>query len=149
MIDYEINDNTYAVIAVNNKTKIIEKDRVVTVDNDAYKIMDDNCKYYGSSYLGRLQAGKIILNCKYKIPILVEESNVLIFFPIKSSLEKDCCWLNPNSISNIEQDGENSVVTFKNGKKKIFDVSKYSLENQIFKSSKLESIIYRRIKKNN
>jgi len=144
MNDYEISDKTYAVIADKNKTKIIEKEKVVTIENDAYSIMDDNCKYYGSSYLGRLQAGKVILNCSYKIPILVEESRVLIFFPIKSTLDKDCCWLNPNGIYNIEQVGESSIVTFKNGKKKKFDVSKYSLENQIYKSNKLESIIYKR-----
>lgn len=145
MNEYEISDKTYAVISERNKTKIIEHDRIVIVENDAYTVMDDNCKYYGSSYLGRLQAGKIILNCSYKIPILVEESNVLVFFPIKSSLDKDCCWLNPNGINNIEQDGTNSIVTFKNGKKRKFDVSKFSLENQIYKSNKLESIIYKRI----
>ena len=27
------------------------------------------------------------------VPILVEESSCLIFFPIKSSLLKDCCWI--------------------------------------------------------
>lgn len=145
MKEYEINENTYAVISENNKTKIIEKNRVVIVDCDAYTVMDDNCKYYGSSYLGRLQAGKIILNCSYKIPILVEESNALVLFPIKSSLDKDCTWLNPNGIDNIEQTGDKSIVTFKNGKKKKFDVSKFSLENQIYKSNKLESIIFKRI----
>ena len=44
-----------------------------------------------------------MLNCSYKIPILVEESSCLIFFPIKSSLLKDCCWINLNSIKKIEK----------------------------------------------
>lgn len=147
MDNYEINEDTYAVISNQlGKTTIIEKNNDYTINNDAYNVMDENCKYYGSSYKGRLEAAKIILNCSYKLPILVEESSVLIFFPIKSSLLDDCCWINLNSIQNIEKIGNKSQVTFKNGKKMIFDVSKLSLENQIYRSSKLESIIFRRIK---
>ena len=139
-----LNDETYAVISDDKRTKIVEKNREYYINNDAYSVMDESCKYYGSTYLGRLEACKLLLNCSYKVPIIVEESNVLIFFPIKSSLDKDCCWINPNSIYNIEKIGDNAIVTFKNGKKKEFKVSKYSLENQIYKCAKLESILFRR-----
>ena len=99
---YEINEDTYAVISTDvGKTRIIEKDYDVILDNDAYKIMDESCKYYGSSYMGRVEGAKKILDCSYKLPILVEESSVLIFFPIKSSLLDDCCWINLNSIKSI------------------------------------------------
>ena len=146
MKNYEINEETYAVISKNiGKTTIIEKDNDYTIDNDAYKVMDESCKYYGSSYKGRLEAAKVLLDCSYKLPILVEESSVLIFFPIKSSLLDDCCWINLNSIYNIEKVDNKSQITFKNGKKMIFDISKLSLENQIYRSTKLESIIFKRI----
>ena len=73
MINYEINEDTYAVISESiGKTKIIEKDYDITIDDDAYKVMDDSCKYYGSSYVGRIEAAKSILNCSYKLPILVK-----------------------------------------------------------------------------
>ena len=146
MINYEINEDTYAVISESiGKTKIIEKDYDITIDDDAYKVMDDSCKYYGSSYVGRIEATKSILNCSYKLPILVEESSVLIFFPTKSSLLDDCCWININSISNIEKVDNKSLITFKNGKKMLFDISKLSIENQIYRSSKLESTIFKRL----
>ena len=146
MNNYEINEETYAVISKNvGKTEIIEKNNDYIIDNDAYKVMDDSCKYYGSSYKGRLEAAKVLLNCSYKLPILVEESSVLIFFPIKSSLLDDCCWINLNGICNIEKVDNKSQITFKNGKKIIFDISKLSLENQIYRSTKLESIIFKRI----
>lgn len=146
MKNYEINEETYAVISKDiGKTTIIEKDNDYTIDNDAYKVMDESCKYYGSSYKGRLEAAKVLLDCSYKLPILVEESSVLIFFPIKSSLLDDCCWINLNSIYNIEKVDNKSQITFKNGKKMIFDISKLSLENQIYRSTKLESIIFKRI----
>ena len=146
MNNYEINEETYAIISNNvGKTTVIEKDNNYIVNNDAYKVMDESCKYYGSSYKGRLEAAKTLLNCSYKLPIIVEESSVLIFFPIKSSLLDDCCWINLNSIYNIEKVDNKSQITFKNGKKMVFDISKLSLENQIYRSTKLESIIYKRI----
>ena len=146
MNNYEINEDTYAVISTDvGKTKIIEKDYDVILDNDAYKIMDESCKYYGSSYMGRVEGAKKILDCSYKLPILVEESSVLIFFPIKSSLLDDCCWINLNSIKSIEKVDNKTKIYFKNGKEMLFDISKLSLENQIYRSSKLESIIFKRL----
>lgn len=146
MNNYEINEETYAVIAEDlGKTKVIEKNSEYNIEKDAYKVMDESCKYYGSSYKGRIEASKVILNCSYKLPILVEESSVLIFFPIKSSLLDDCCWINLNSIRNIEKVDNKSKITFKNGREVIFDISKLSLENQIYRSSRLESIIFKRI----
>ena len=146
MNNYEINEDTYAVISTDvGKTRIIEKDYDVILDNDAYKIMDESCKYYGSSYMGRVEGAKKILDCSYKLPILVEESSVLIFFPIKSSLLDDCCWINLNSIKSIEKVDNKTKIYFKNGKEMLFDISKLSLENQIYRSSKLESIIFKRL----
>ena len=146
MNNYEINEETYAIISKDiGKTMVIEKSNDYEIDNDAYKVMDESCRYYGSSYKGRLEAAKTLLDCSYKLPILVEESSVLIFFPIKSSLLEDCCWINLNSIENIEKVNNKSKITFKNGKEMIFDISKLSLENQIYRSAKLESIIFRRI----
>lgn len=146
MEDYEINEDTYAIIAENSKkTKIIEKESEYLVDNGAYKIMDESCQYYGSSYKGRLSAAKKILECSYKLPILVEESSCLIFFPLKSSLLDDCCWVNLNSIKKVEKCDKNSKITFNNGKEIIFEISKLSLENQIYRATRLESLIKKRI----
>lgn len=146
MNNYEINEDTYAVISTDvGKTKIIEKNYDISIDNDAYKVMDESCKYYGSSYMGRVEGSKKILDCSYKLPILVEESSVLIFFPIKSSLVEDCCWINLNSIQRVEKVDNKTKIIFKNNKEMIFDISKLSIENQIYRSSKLESIIFKRL----
>ena len=143
---YEINEETFAVISKSyGRTKIIEENQDYEIENDAYKVMDESCKYYGSSYKGRIEGSKALLNCSYKLPIVVEESSVLIFFPIKSSLLEDCCWINLNSIKNIEKVDNKTKIVFKNGKEEVFDISKLSLENQIYRSSKLESIIFKRI----
>ena len=144
---YEINDETMAVIPIEyDKTKIIEKGNEYIVQKKAYTIMDDSCKYYGSTYKGRLKASKEILNCSYKLPILVEESHNIVFFPTKSSLEDDCCWINFNYIENIVKKDGNCFVIFNNGMKILFDVSKLSIENQIARSTRLSYIIDQRKK---
>ena len=146
MENYEINEDTYAIISLCvGTTKIIEKYGEQTINNDAYKVMDESCKYYGSSYKGRLTAAKSILECSYKLPILIEESSCLIFFPTKSSLLADCCWINLNSIKKTEKIGKNTKITFNNGKELIIETSKLSLDNQIYRATRLKSLIKKRI----
>ncbi len=146
MENYEINEETYAVISEYfGQTKIIEKDSEWIIESQAYKIMDESCQYYGSSYKGRLTASKKMLECSYKLPIVVEESSCLIFFPTKSSLVDDCCWINLNSIKKVEKDGKNTKIIFNNDKEIVLEISKLSIDNQIYRSTKLESLIKKRI----
>ena len=146
MDNYEISDETMAIIPIDcYKTKILEKNREYVIEKKAYNIMEDNCKYYGSTYVGRINAAKDILNCAYKLPIIVEESNSLIFFPTKSSLENDCCWINFNFVENIEKFDKKSKIYFNNNKELIFDSSKISIENQLLRSTRLGYIINQRL----
>lgn len=146
MESYELNEETYAVIGnLQGNTKIIEKDDEYIINNTAYRIMDDSCQYYGSSYSGRLKASKKILDCSYKLPILVEETSRLIFFPIKSSLLEDCCWINLNCIKKVQRCGKNTKIIFQNEKEILVNVSKLSIDNQIYRATLLESVILKRI----
>ena len=59
MNNYEINEETYAIISKDiGKTEIIEKSNDYIIDNDAYKVMDESCKYYGSSYKGNFKQNR-------------------------------------------------------------------------------------------
>ena len=146
MKNYEINDDTYAVIGKNlYKSKIIEKYDEYDIDKDAYSVMDESCEYYGSSYKGRLKASRKILDCSYKLPIVVEESSFLIFFPTKSSLEEDCIFINSSKVKKIEKVDNNTKFIFENNKELIVPASKLSMDNQIMRSTKLESLLRKRI----
>ena len=82
MDSYEINKDTYAVISVNeNITKVIENEGEYLINTSSYNVMENSCEYYGSSYTGRLRGTKAILGSTYKVPIIIEETNDLIFFP--------------------------------------------------------------------
>ncbi len=148
MESYEINEDTLAVMPINcYETKIIEREGEYVISKKAYDIMDESCQYYGSTYNGRLKAAKKLLDCSYKIPILVEESENIIFFPTKSSLLDDCIWINMNSIKKSEKIGNKTKILFINGEEVIIDISKLSFDNQIYRSFKLESIVRNRMNK--
>ena len=145
MKEYEINEETMAIIPINYyQTLVKEVDNEYIIDKKAYKIMEESCEYYGSSYKGRLTAAKKILNSSYKIPIIIEESENIIFFPTKSSLLEDCCWINYNFIKKYDKKGKKVTVTFINNEELDIDMSKLSLDNQISRSSMLELISRKR-----
>ena len=149
MKEYEINEDTMAIIPMSYyQTLVKEVEKEIIVDKNAYEIMEDSCEYYGSTYKGRLTAAKKMLNSCYKLPILIEESENIIFFPTKSSLLEDCCWINYNFIKKYEKNGKKIKLVFKNNEEIDVDMSKLSLENQISRSSMLE-LISRKRKINN
>ena len=145
MKEYEINEETMAIIPINyNQTLVKEYDREYIIEKNAYEIMENSCEYYGSTYKGRLTAAKKMLNSSYKLPIIIEESENIIFFPTKSSLLDDCCWINYNYIKKYEKLENMVKITFKNNDEINVDMSKLSLDNQISRSSMLELISRKR-----
>ena len=77
----------------------------------------------------------------------VEESNSLIFFPTMSSLAEECSWINYSAIQDYVKKNNFVELRFENNKKIDIDMSKISLENQLARSSRLESIIRNRRRK--
>lgn len=143
--NYEININTEAVVGINkNSTKIVEKDNNYIINDSSYSVMERSCEYFGSSYNGRSRGSKKILGANYKLPIIIEESNDIIFFPISEVSQPECVWISLKWFDKvIEEDGK-TYIYFKNGNKIEVKVSKYSIENQVLRSSKLHLILYDR-----
>lgn len=147
-MNYEINEETMALIPINeNHTRIIELKEEYIVKQSAFDILEENCIYYGSTYDGRIKAAQKMLNFSYKLPLLVEETEKLIFFPTKSSTSEDCCWINPEFVLKREKCGKEIYVEFKNGVREKFNISKLSFENQLLRANMLDSLISKRINK--
>ena len=78
---YEINKGTLAVVPnAEIGSLVYEDDERYVINQTPFSIMEDSCMYFGSTYEGRKQGAKKILNAEYKIPIVVEDSNNLIVF---------------------------------------------------------------------
>lgn len=147
MNQYEINLKTMAIIPISKtSSQVIEEDNKIIVNKTPFEIIDHSCRFFGSSYNGRHDGSKEILGINYKIPILVEESNDIIFFPTTSSRLNNCYWISLNKINNYKKHFKNSRIIFKNGEELILNISLGSLENQILRSTLLESNIRKRQK---
>jgi len=146
MIDsYEINSSTLAIIPITEQlSKIMEDESVITVCKSPTEIIDDSCKFFGSSYQGRFEGTKKLTGINYKAPIIIEETRNIIFFPTSSPRFHNCTWVSLSQIKTFEKMKNQSVITFKNGQLLKLDLSYGSLENQILRATRLESILKKR-----
>ena len=147
-MNYEINEGTLAVMPDTNdsrKSKILEDRKEYIIDSKPYEVMDYSCKYFGSSYEGRKEGTKAVLDINYKVPIIVENSLNLIFFPTNSPDSADCIWISLKNIKTIKEDDFNSTrIIFNNDIEITIPISKRTIENQIFRASRLDLIMRNR-----
>ena len=146
---YEINNSTLALIALDNKTKVIEEEREFFIDKTPSNILEESCEYFGSSYLGRKIGTKNLIGITHKSPIIIEESREIIFFRTASPRLNKCSWISLNNIKNFIKNNEKTKIIFDNQKEIIVDVSFGIMENQILRASLLESTLRKRKKINN
>jgi len=143
--NYEINSSTVAIIPIEAQlSEVIELDNTFLVNRSASEIIDDSCKYFGSSFVGRQEGTKNLIGVNYKSPIIIEESLELIFFPTASPRTLECMWISLNHIADYNRNGLSSSINFKNLKKIELEISYGSLENQILRATRLESILRKR-----
>ena len=142
MSKYEINKNTLAVVGINDfKAMAIESDNNYIINDNSYQIMEDSCNYFGSTFKGRVDGTKKMMNINYKVPIIIEESNDIIFFPLSEIDSSNCVWISLKWFDRVVKENNNTYIYFKNGEKISINVSKYVVENQFFRSLKLSSIL--------
>ena len=140
--DYEINSSTCALIPkINLSTVIIEQEKSINILKPIKKILEYNCAYFGSSFQGRIVGSKYALGSKYKLPIIIEETRELIFFPTLSFENNNCMWISLNNIVYYQKCGNYTEVTFKNNKKLKVQMSYHSFENQFLRATKLLLIL--------
>ena len=142
MNNYEINKNTIAIIPINaEKTKVYEKNKNFYVFKNSIKIIKDSCNFFGSSYDGRVDGTKSMININSKVPIIIEELNEIIFFPTASPRVEDCHWISLKHVDKLEKNGLKTKILFKNGQELNLNVSYGSLENQLLRATRLQSIM--------
>lgn len=145
-MNYEISRGTLAIVPNENATSLVyEDENRYFIEETPFKIMEDSCKYFGSTYNGRKESAKSILGAEYKVPIVIEESENIVLFPTTSPRSEECAWISLNHVKNYESiDANNTKIVFDNNKEIIVPVSARSIENQIFRASRLDSIMRKR-----
>ena len=144
-MDYEISTATLAIVPIDeNSSKVYEEEEEYIINKSSNAIIKDNCEFYGSSYEGRCIGTKALTGIKTKYPIIIEESRNIIFFPTTSTRTHQSSWIALNKIKSYSQKKNKSKIEFKNDTKVDFDISYYSLDNQVCRATMLKSKLYDR-----
>ena len=142
MENYEVNLETLAIIPLNaNETKIIEKNDEFIVNSSSMKIIDDCCRFFGSTYNGRIEGTKSMIGVNYKAPIILEETTPMIFFPTISPRLEACYWISFKDVDKCYKIDKKSLIVFKNGTKLEINLSYKILQNQILHQMNFQLIL--------
>lgn len=141
--DYIINEGTLAITPYGKRSSLIyDVKGEYVVNKNPNKLMELNCLRNGSSYKGRLCSTELLTGISYKAPVMVIESDNIVFFPTSSPRLKTCLWINNNNINGVNYDEDKNVciINFSNDFNLEVDMSLNVINNQIYKASRLESI---------
>ncbi len=143
MLDnYIINKSTLALIPVDeNITEVIEKYITYKVKHSALEIIDESCKFYGSSFMGRCQSSKYLLGIKYKCPIIISEVKEITIFPTSSYKNNNAIWFSYNGIKNYYMENNLLKIIMVNDAEICVDISENVFANGFFKASRLMTIM--------
>ena len=143
---YEFSRGTLAVVPNEGETSLVLEDNErYIVDDKPIHIMEESCKYFGSSYEGRKEGSRSILGAEYKVPIVIEDSTNLIAFPTTSPFAEDCCWISLKRVDNIYKiDNYNTKIVFDNNEEIVVPCSFRSVENQLSRASRLDLVLKNR-----
>ena len=136
---YEIDLSTVMLIGIDeSKTKVVTLEDEFILDIDSKKIMDNSCKFFGSSLSDRVNMTKRLVGIKSKSPIIVEDSRNIIFFPLKSVRDKCNILISFNNLEKYVKNGDRTAFVFKNNKRVVIDFSYYIIDNQVTRSLMLD-----------
>ena len=144
---YEIDLSTLLLISIDDKsTKVVTLDDDFIINDSCKNIVNNSCKYFGSTLAERIKMTKRLTNISSKTPIIIEESRNIIFFPLKSTRDNYNIWISFNNLDTYVKDGKKTILNFKNGKKIIINFSYYIIDNQVTRSLILDYELNKRKK---
>lgn len=136
--DVEVTPLTMAVLSQETETgelgtHILDERLEYIVQTTPTKIIENACKYYGSTLEGRLDGTRGISKFVYKPPIAIDPSSGMFFFPTSSPKHKTCSWIAHSHIAyiNPKHNQRETEIIFKNGRNILLPVSYGSINNQV------------------
>lgn len=147
MKQYIITEKTAAIVGIDiHHTKIIEDTQEFIVPLSWYKIMNNSCLYYGSSFQGRIEGSRDILKKDYKVPILICEHIPIIFFSVGKQTQGECIWISLKKLLYYTVEDKKIQFHFSKNFSVYTVASKESFENQLLKAYNLEKSVFQRCK---
>ena len=143
---YEINCETILIVPFGKgKSKVYELNLECIVKESPLTIIKNSCLYFGCSYEGRKEGTKSLLGIEMKVPIVIEDSRNIIFFPTSSCINQNSIWISYQNLLKYSKVNEFSTVLYFRENKSIRVDTRYSLvDNQVIRCIKLDNLLMRR-----
>ncbi|MFD2760645.1 competence protein ComK [Lentibacillus juripiscarius] len=149
---HEVTPLTMAVVADHGengipKTIVLEEQETFTVRDSPSKIIEDACKFFGSSLKGRQDGTRGICGITHKAPISIDPSCGMYFFPTASPSNPKCSWIAHSHVEQVNKGPyRQTEVIFKNGRTILLDVSFGSMLNQVQRTAQYRYLLDNRLK---
>ncbi|KAB7665377.1 competence protein ComK [Bacillus sp. B1-b2] len=143
---FEINYYTLAIVPIVMKdnliySKIYQDKEIYLCKLSPLMIIKRSCDYFCCSYEGRREGTRKLMNYNHKLPIIIDESNSVYFFPTHSPNNVDCVWISFHNILDIKETEDLKVaITFRNLQQLNIDVSLHTINNQLMRTNALKTV---------
>jgi competence protein ComK len=112
-------------------------------------IIKKSCEYFSSSFEGRKEGTKQLIGVTHKVPIVIDPTNFIYFFPTTSPTRSECIWISHEHILDYHRiDSRQTMVIFQNKQSFNLPISRSSFENQMLRTALLKSKLMQRIGQN-
>jgi competence protein ComK len=151
--EYEINSCTMFLQPVEYGSKVYT--HVFEVEDEflspfkPLEVVKKSCDYFGCDYESRKRGTRQLIGYTRKIPIVIEPTNHIFFFPTTSPIRSECIWISHDLVDNYRRIApQQTLITFQNKQSHLFPVSFSTIEGQILRTSKLKTKLLQRIEQN-
>src|SRR3954453_11568287 len=148
--EYEINPLTAAIVPLQYGSKLFSQ--IHQLDQEFYsplkplELIKMSCRLFGSGYEGRKEGSRQLIGVTHKIPIIIDATNIMYFFPTTSPNNPLCSWISHEHVLHYDKiDSTHTLVTFRNKKSLVIPISVYSFQNQMLRTSFLRTKLMQRI----
>ncbi|MEH7014716.1 competence protein ComK [Neobacillus niacini] len=151
--EYEVNPFTMFVKPIVYGSKIYSE--IFEVEDEflsPFKPLDiirSSCEYYGSDYEGRRNGTKLLVGYAHKIPIAIDPTNRIFFFPTTSPNRQECIWISHEHVKKpVRINPQETLILFNNNQSFSFPVSCSSIISQLERTAYLRTKLMQRIEHN-
>lgn len=151
--EYEINSCTMYVEPVVYGGKVYS--RSVELEDEflsPFKPLDiikKSCIYFGVDYESRKRGTRQLIGYYRKLPIIIEPTNHIYFFPTVSPLIPECIWISFEHVESYRRvSAQKTMIIFRNKQSHIFSVPVSTIEGQMLRTSLLKTKLMQRIESN-
>ncbi|MEK4424151.1 competence protein ComK [Solibacillus sp. FSL K6-1523] len=140
--NYIASNSTYFLKSISHREKtytlVSDKHGKVIYPNKPLKIIRSTCRLHGSSYqASQYQAKQFFGKSKHKLPIMIayDFGDPCVLFPLFSPNSLQNIWISFQSIINIVEHNDETIVTFLDGSEERLPLHCKSFNHQYVRAS--------------